>query len=137
MASTASELAQQAITSVNALQALAENSAAVPDDIQAQFDSFAEEIKELESRLETQQDLSEVYRNEILSNSEFLGFAIEIMSKIQALLSSGVINTMPVDDQRQLNETLGYIKERQKNNHAYRQARDPGLRSYKEYRNPA
>jgi len=137
MTSTASELAQQAINSVNALQVLAENGAAVPDDIQAQLDSYAEQVKDLESRLETQQDLSEVYRNEILSNSEFLGFAVEIMTKIQSLLNSSVINTMPVDEQRQLNETLGYIKGRQKDDDSYRRAGDPKPRSYEEFRNPA
>lgn len=133
---TASDLAQQAIDSINALKTLAENGASVPDDIQAQLDSYAEQVNDLEARLETQQDLSEVYRNEILSNSEFLGFAVEIINKIQALLDSGVINTMPVEEQRQLQETLMYIKERQKNDDDYRKAGDPKPRSFEEYRNP-
>lgn len=134
---TASDLAQQAINSVNALKTLAENGASVPDDIQARLDSYAEQVTDLETRLETQQDLSEVYRNEILSNSEFLGFAVEIFNKIQTLLDSGVIKTMPVEEQRQLQETLMYIKERQKSNDEYRKAGDPKPRSYAEYRNPA
>ncbi|WP_143806275.1 hypothetical protein [Pantoea latae] len=133
---TASDLAQQAIDTINALKTLAENGASVPDDIQAQLDSYAVQVKDLEARLETQQDVSEVYRNEILSNSEFLGFAVEIINKIQALLDSGVINTMPVEEQRQLQETLMYITERQKNDDDYRKAGDPKPRSFEEYRNP-
>lgn len=136
MVSTASELAQQAITAINALKALAENSTGMPDDVHSQLEAYANQVNELEVKLENQENATEMYRNEVLSDSEYMGFAIEIMSKIQGLLSSGVIKTMPVDVQRQLSETAMYISERRKNDEQYRLPTDPKTRTFSEFRNP-
>lgn len=136
MATTASELAQQAINAINALKALAENTTSVPDDVQAQLDAYANQVKDLEMQLDNQENATEMYRNEVLNDSEYLGFAIEIMSKIQGLLNSGVINTMPVDVQRQLLETAMYISERRQNDEQYRLSTDPKPRTFSEFRNP-
>ncbi|MCG7387853.1 hypothetical protein [Pantoea sp. ACRSB] len=136
MVFTASDLAQQAINSINALKDLAENSASVPDDIQAQLDSYAEQVDDLKSRLEKQETTSELYRNEILDNSEKMGFAVEILNKIHSVINSGVVNTMPVEEQRQIDETLIYIEKRQQDDDAYRKEGDAKPRSYEEYRHP-
>lgn len=136
MASTASELAQQAIAGINALKEIADNVSGSPDDCQSQLDAYAKQVDDLKTQLDKQQNVSEVYRNEILTDSEFLGFAIEIFVKIQSLLDSGVINTMPVEEQRQLQETLVYIKERQQADDLHRKEGDPKPRSYEEYRHP-
>ena len=136
---SASDLAQQAIDSVNALKVLAENNTGntgPSDDIQAQLDAYASQVNDLKDKLETQENASEMYRNEILTDNEYLGFGIEIMTKIQGLLDNGVINTMPVDVQRQLQETLMYTKDRQKANNQHRQAGDPQPRTFAQFRNP-
>lgn len=102
----------------------------------AQLDACNKQVEDLKKELEKQKTLCELYRNEILTDSEFLGFAIEIFDKIQASINSDVINTMPVEEQRQLEETLVYVKERQAADNLYRKEGDPAPRSYEEYRNP-
>ncbi|CAK6500276.1 hypothetical protein PANPA_00201 (plasmid) [Pantoea sp. Nvir] len=102
----------------------------------AQLDACTKQVADLQTQLDKQKTLSELYRNEILTDSEFLGFTIEIFDKIQASINSGVINTMPVEEQRQLQETLVYVKERQAADNLYRKEGDPEPRTYEEYRNP-
>ena len=107
-----------------------------PDNCQSQLDAYARQVEELNRQLANQKNVSEMYRNEILTDSEFLGFPIEIFNKIQALLDSGVIETMPVEDQRQLQETLMYVKERQAADDLHRKEGDAKPRSFEEYRHP-
>lgn len=76
-----------------------------------------------------------MYRNEILTDSEMIGLAIEIMDKIKSKNDSGVF-TMPIDEQNQLNETLMYLKQRKESIEQYRTATDPKPRTYEQYRNP-
>lgn len=102
----------------------------------AQLDARNKQVEDLKKELDKQKTLCELYRNEILTDSEFLGFAIEIFDKIQASINSEVINTMPVEEQRQLQETLVYVKERQAADNLYRKEGDPEPRTYEEYRNP-
>lgn len=136
MALTAAELSQQAISNINALQSLAEANPSTPADIQAQLDAYAAQVEDLQNQLESQGGTSELYRNEILNSSEFLGFAIEILTKIQGLLTSKVIITMPVDDQQQLEETLLYISDCHRDDEARRKDTDPRPRTFAEFRNP-
>ena len=103
-----------------------------PDNCQSQLDAYARQVEELNRQLANQKNVSEMY----LTHSEFLGFTIEIFNKIQALLDSGVIETMPVEDQRQLQETLMYVKERQAADDLHRKEGDAKPRSFEEYRHP-
>lgn len=135
MSDTAEQLASQAIGKVNELKELAINADAALSDAQSQIEGYFNQVGELESKVDDLENLSEMYRNEILTDSEMIGLAIEIMDKIKSKNDSGVI-TMPIDEQNQLNETLMYLKQRRESIEQYRTTTDPKPRTYEEYRNP-
>ncbi|WP_345831009.1 hypothetical protein AAGR22_06625 [Erwinia sp. HDF1-3R] len=135
MSDTAEQLASQAIEKVNELKELAINADAALSDAQSQNEGYFNQVAELESKVDDLENRSEMYRNEILTDSEMIGLAIEIMDKIKSKNDSGVI-TMPIDEQNQLNETLMYLKQRKESIEQYRTATDPKPRTYEEYRNP-
>jgi len=135
MSDTAEQLASQAIEKVNALKDLAINSAAALSDAQSQNEGYFTQVQELEYKVDDLENRSEMYRNEVLTDSEMIGLAIEIMDKIKSKIDSGVI-TMPIDEQNQLNETLKYLMQRKESIEQYRTATDPKPRTYEQYRNP-
>jgi type II secretory pathway pseudopilin PulG len=135
MSDTAEQLASQAIEKVNELKELAINADAALSDAQSQIEGYFNQVGELESKVDDLENRSEVYRNEILTDSEMIGLAIEIMDKIKSKNDSGVF-TMPIDEQNQLNETLMYLKQRKQSIEQYRTATDPKPRTYEQYRNP-
>jgi hypothetical protein len=135
MSDTAEQLASQAIEKVNELKELAINADAALSDAQSQNEGYFIQVGELESKVDDLENRSEVYRNEILTDSEMIGLAIEIMDKIKSKNDSGVF-TMPIDEQNQLNETLMYLKQRKQSIEQYRTATDPKPRTYEQYRNP-
>jgi hypothetical protein len=135
MSDTAEQLASQAIEKVNELKELAINADAALSDAQSQNEGYFNQVGELESKVDDLENRSEMYRNEILTDSEMIGLAIEIMDKIKSKNDSGVI-TMPIDEQNQLNETLMYLKQRKQSIEQYRTATDPKPRTYEQYRNP-
>lgn len=135
MSDTAEKLASQAIEKVNELKELAINADAALSDAQSQIEGYFNQVGELESKVDDLENRSEMYRNEILTDSEMIGLAIEIMDKIKSKVDSGVI-TMPIDEQNQLNETLMYLKQRKESIEQYRTATDPKPRTYEQYRNP-
>lgn len=135
MSDTAEQLAIQAIEKVNELKELALNADAALSDAQSQSEGYFNQVRELESKVDDLENRSEMYRNEVLTDSEMIGLAIEIMDKIKSKNDSGVI-TMPIDEQNQLNETLMYLKQRKESIEQYRTATDPKPRTYEQYRNP-
>ena len=135
MSDTAEQLASQAIEKVNELKELAINADVALSDAQSQIEGYFNQVGELESKVDDLENRSEVYRNEILTDSEMIGLAIEIMDKIKSKNDSGVF-TMPIDEQNQLNETLMYLKQRKESIEQYRTATDPKPRTYEQYRNP-
>lgn len=135
MSDTAEQLASQAIEKVNELKELAINADAALSDAQSQNEGYFNQVGELESKVDDLENRSEMYRNEILTDSEMIGLAIEIMDKIKSKNDSGVF-TMPIDEQNQLNETLMYLKQRKQSIEQYRTATDPKPRTYEQYRNP-
>ncbi|MBN7122847.1 hypothetical protein [Erwinia billingiae] len=135
MSDTAEQLASQAIEKVNELKELAINADAALSDAQSQNEGYFIQVGELESKVDDLENRSEMYRNEILTDSEMIGLAIEIMDKIKSKNDSGVF-TMPIDEQNQLNETLMYLKQRKQSIEQYRTATDPKPRTYEQYRNP-
>ncbi|AXH43549.1 hypothetical protein HOV55_gp31 [Erwinia phage vB_EhrS_59] len=135
MSDKAEQLASQAIEKVNELKELAINADAALSDAQSQNEGYFIQVGELESKVDDLENRSEVYRNEILTDSEMIGLAIEIMDKIKSKNDSGVF-TMPIDEQNQLNETLMYLKQRKQSIEQYRTATDPKPRTYEQYRNP-
>lgn len=135
MSDTAEQLASQAIEKVNELKELAINADAALSDAQSQNEGYFIQVGELESKVDDLENRSEVYRNDILTDSEMIGLAIEIMDKIKSKNDSGVF-TMPIDEQNQLNETLMYLKQRKQSIEQYRTATDPKPRTYEQYRNP-
>lgn len=135
MSDTAEQLASQATEKVNELKELAINADAALSDAQSQNEGYFIQVGELESKVDDLENRSEVYRNEILTDSEMIGLAIEIMDKIKSKNDSGVF-TMPIDEQNQLNETLMYLKQRKQSIEQYRTATDPKPRTYEQYRNP-
>jgi len=135
MSDTAEQLAIQAIEKVNELKELALNADAALSDAQSQIEGYFNQVGELESKVDDLENRSEMYRNEVLTDSEMIGLAIEIMDKIKSKNDSGVI-TMPIDEQNQLNETLMYLKQRKESIEQYRTATDPKPRTYEQYRNP-
>lgn len=135
MSDTAEQLAIQAIEKVNELKELALKADAALSDAQSQSEGYFNQVRELESKVDDLENRSEMYRNEVLTDSEIIGLAIEIMDKIKSKNDSGVI-TMPIDEQNQLNETLMYLKQRKESIEQYRTATDPKPRTYEQYRNP-
>lgn len=135
MSDTAEQLAIQAIEKVNALKDFAVNSAAALSDAQSQSEGYFNQVKELEYKVDDLENRSEMYRNEVLTDSEMIGLAIEIMDKIKAKIEAGVV-TMPIAERNQLNETLMYLKQRKESIEQYRTATDPKPRTYEQYRNP-
>ncbi|CAX58661.1 hypothetical protein ABEI05_15440 [Erwinia billingiae] len=135
MSDTAEQLASQAIEKVNELKELAINADVALSDAQSQIEGYFNQVGELESKVDDLENRCEVYRNEILTDSEMIGLAIEIMDKIKSKNDSGVF-TMPIDEQNQLNETLMYLKQRKESIEQYRTATDPKPRTYEQYRNP-
>lgn len=135
MSDTAEQLASQAIEKVNELKELVINADVALSDAQSQNEGYFIQVGELESKVDDLENRSEVYRNEILTDSEMIGLAIEIMDKIKSKNDSGVF-TMPIDEQNQLNETLMYLKQRKQSTEQYRTATDPKPRTYEQYRNP-
>lgn len=135
MSDTAEQLAIQAIEKVNALKDFAINSAAALSDAQSQSEGYFNQVKELEYKVDDLENRSEMYRNEVLTDSEMIGLAIEIMDKIKAKIEAGFV-TMPIAERNQLNETLMYLKQRKQSIEQYRTATDPKPRTYEQYRNP-
>lgn len=135
MSDTAEQLAIQAIEKVNALKDFAINSAAALSDAQSQSEGYFNQVKELEYKVDDLENRSEMYRNEVLTDSEMIGLAIDIMDKIKAKIEAGVV-TMPIAEHNQLNETLMYLKQRKESIEQYRTATDPKPRTYEQYRNP-
>lgn len=135
MSDTAEQLAIQAIEKVNALKDFAINSAAALSDAQSQSEGYFNQVNELEYKVDDLENRSEMYRNEVLTDSEMIGLAIDIMDKIKAKIEAGVV-TMPIAEHNQLNETLMYLKQRKESIEQYRTATDPKPRTYEQYRNP-
>ncbi|NKE95271.1 hypothetical protein [Pantoea agglomerans] len=131
---TATDLAQQAIDSINALKALAEKTGEIPADVQAQLDAYANQVDKLTRQLDSEEEAREGYRVNILRDAEQIGLALEIMNKIENGLGDKSIPQMPTTLRRQLTETLGYVTDRQNELLAYRKEGDSKPRSYEEYR---